>query len=454
MPSKIQEGKFRTVAFCLIFLGILVNPVTFVYFFSSITGDSLEVWNFIILSLLTFFFVATGVIILKYGRTAQQRKQLFFIVLLIILSLIVIETGLHLIVFILKPASLVPPKTPYEHLITNPIFKAHEDPDTLLREWSELPVFFKPFLIWDRKEYHGKFFNISKEGVRNTWNPDFAGKHPSTLYAFGGSTMWGAGVSDGCTVASYLSKKLNEKESIYEVVNYGEKGYTFTQGVIQLILLLREGHRPDYVVFYDGVNDVYAGYQAGKAELIQNNDIIAAKFEAEEVSAFDMILKGLNKAWDDHFLMGKILKGVIAKSRKPFSEIASDYKQEDIDLLAKDISDSYLKSYRLLEKIADAYNIKFVCFWQPSGLLEEKLFEEEFNSSLRFKSPRYKDISLKTRTFLFDNAPENLIDISTVLKNRQSAFYFDFCHISYEGNLMVAEEIAAVLKQKVLVREN
>ncbi len=454
MSLKCQDEKSRKSAFFLIFLGLLFNPVTFVYFFSSITGDSLEIGNKIILSFVTFFFVAAGLIIIKYGRTAQQRKQLLFIILLIVMSLVVIEVGLHLIVLIIKPTSFVSQKMPFEHLINNPIFKAQEDPETLLKEWSELPVFFKPFLVWDRKEYHGKFFNISKEGVRITWNPDFAGDSPAKIYAFGGSTMWGAGVSDYCTVASYLSKKLNEEEAIYEVVNYGEMGYTFAQGVIQLILLLREGHRPDYVVFYDGVNDVYAGYQAGKAELIQNSDIIAEKFEAKEVPAFNMILMGLKKAWDDHFMIGKLLKVAIAKYQKPFSEIASDYRQENIDFLAKDISDSYLKSYQLLEKITEAYNIKFVCFWQPSGFLEETLFDEEYNSSPRFKSPGYKDLSLKTRTYLFDNAPGNLIDISTVLKNRQSPFYFDFCHISEEGNKVVASEIATVLKQKILSREH
>ncbi len=41
---------------------------------------------------------------------------------------------------------------------------------------------------------------------------------------------------------------------------------------VRLVLLLREGHRPDYVIFYDGANDVYAAYQAGRAGAVQNTD--------------------------------------------------------------------------------------------------------------------------------------------------------------------------------------
>jgi hypothetical protein len=106
-------------------------------------------------------------------------------------------------------------------------------------------------------------------------------------------------------------------------------------------------------------------YQAGKAELIQNSDIIAEKFEAKEVPAFNMILMGLKKAWDDHFMIGKLLKVAIAKYQKPFSEIASDYRQENIDFLAKDISDSYLKSYQLLERLQRLIILSLFVFGNP-----------------------------------------------------------------------------------------
>ena len=62
------------------------------------------------------------------------------------------------------------------------------------------------------------------------------------------------------------------------VVNFGESGFVSTQGVIQLILELQSGNIPDLVIFYDGVNDVYAAYQSGRPTH-QNFDKIAAKFE-------------------------------------------------------------------------------------------------------------------------------------------------------------------------------
>jgi hypothetical protein len=37
--------------------------------------------------------------------------------------------------------------------------------------------------------------------------------------------------------------------------NFGELGYTAHQSLMLLVQLIQEGHRPDIVVFYDGVNE-------------------------------------------------------------------------------------------------------------------------------------------------------------------------------------------------------
>ncbi|NIV75259.1 MAG: hypothetical protein GWN37_10600, partial [Gammaproteobacteria bacterium] len=49
--------------------------------------------------------------------------------------------------------------------------------------------------------------------------------------------------------------------------------------VIQLQMLIAAGDIPDAVVFYSGVNDVFAADQAGRPILHQNLREIAAGFE-------------------------------------------------------------------------------------------------------------------------------------------------------------------------------
>ena len=70
---------------------------------------------------------------------------------------------------------------------------------------------------------------------------------------FGGSACWGYGARDDYTMPSELSRRLNAATPHFHVYNYGEPGYTFTQGVLSLITRLQAGARPDYVIFYDGL---------------------------------------------------------------------------------------------------------------------------------------------------------------------------------------------------------
>ena len=69
-------------------------------------------------------------------------------------------------------------------------------------------------------------------------------------YFFGGSTMWGAFSDNAGTIPSQFAAITGIHSE-----NFGELGWTAHQSLIMLIQLLQEGHRPDLVIFYDGIND-------------------------------------------------------------------------------------------------------------------------------------------------------------------------------------------------------
>lgn len=404
----------------------------------------------LVLVFTVLFLIATGSLILFYGKTPVRKKKLLFAYSTFFLSLLFIELALHLFVMIMRPPAMIAHKGTYEYLIDNPIFKDQPDAENFLREWSDTKMIFKPFVVWDRQEFKGRYFNISKEGVRQTWAPKFAGDKPAVIYTFGGSTMWGAGVSDNQTIASYLSKILNATQPRYQVVNYGEVGYSFTQEVIQLLLLLRDGHRPDYVIFYDGINDIYAGYQAGRAELIMNTDMLSRKLDRTEPSAAQSLTAGLKKVVNEHFLIYKSFRLLVGKFQKPFTETGARLTPEQIERLAHSIRDSYAKTYAILETIAATYNFEFICFWQPSGHLEKKLFAAEYNSHPRFKDAALKALSCKTTEIVLQNAPPRLFDLTDALKDRQTLFYFDSMHLCAEGNYTIAAQMAGMVRNELL----
>lgn len=447
-----QRGlsRARALALGVMLLGILLMRAGAGRF----RGRSPDAADVLMMLIGGAFLIGTGALVLFYGTTPQRRRTLLFSYMALFISLAVVEAGLHVLVAVARPRSLVADKGMYEYLIDNPIFRSQPDAEYFLREWSDTRMVFKPFLVWDREPFHGKYFNVSSDGVRQTWNPIFdGGQKPSMVYTFGGSTMWGSGVCDDCTIASYLSKILNESQARYEVVNYGDVGYSFTQEVVQLMLLLRDGHRPEYAVFYDGVNDIYAGYQAGRPELIINADMLSAKMQQDEPTALQMLGAGIKKTIRDHFMLYKSFRLAVGKFVKPFPEPAAHFTPEQIDRLAAAIDDSYAKTYGVLESLSKIYGFEFICFWQPSGHLEKKLFDEEYNSHPRFKDKTLKELSQKTTQAVLKDPPQRLFDLTDALNERPTYFYFDSMHLCADGNKMVAEKMADVVKRELLNEE-
>ena len=120
------------------------------------------------------------------------------------------------------------------------------------RELGQLKADYKSFIGWQLKPFQGETINIGgRYAQRQTINN---GRDKSKkAYFFGGSTMWGMGVRDDGTIPSEFAAAAG-----FWSENFGEDAYTAHQGLMLLVQLLQDGHRPDIVVFYDGVNDVEA----------------------------------------------------------------------------------------------------------------------------------------------------------------------------------------------------
>lgn len=171
---------------------------------------------------------------------------------------------------------------------------------------------WKPYVYWQRPG-----------GVRPT--TDAFGLD---VWMFGGSAVWGSGVEWSETIPSYLATKG------YTVTNYGEVGYVSTQELILLILELRSA-TPNIVIFYDGYNDVFSGYQQGVAGLPMN--------EFNRVKEFNITKKGLV-----NFIQAKL-------HDEPRHELRSDL----------DIWKFRDGNIRIAKAIGEQFGFKVYDFWQP-----------------------------------------------------------------------------------------
>jgi hypothetical protein len=128
----------------------------------------------------------------------------------------------------------------------------------LVRETKDRPFGFSPYVMFTEPPYHGRYINVSEQGYRlvpqqGPWPMD---PKNFNVLTFGGSTMFGYAVSDDQTVAAYLQTILqNAGGRRVCVYNFGRRAYFSTQERILFEQLLRDGARPNLVVFMDGLND-------------------------------------------------------------------------------------------------------------------------------------------------------------------------------------------------------
>ena len=181
---------------------------------------------------------------------------------LVLINLLVIE-GVFQIYWRLAPASLR----------YNP-FPDKEFGTVFLNEYSDGFQNFTPFLTWTGKPLQGQYINVDGHGRRVNWNPSTQNADTKIIWMFGGSTTWGYGARDEKTIPSELSRKLANTGHRFHVVNFGERGYTLAQNINRLVLELRAGRRPDYALFYEGVDDIFVAYENAESLKIHQENVL------------------------------------------------------------------------------------------------------------------------------------------------------------------------------------
>ena len=178
----------------------------------------------------------------------------------------------------------------------------------------------------------------------------------ATVFVFGGSAAWGYGARDDYTMPSELSRRLNAATPHFHVYNYGEPGYTFTQGVLSLITMLQAGARPNFVIFYDGFNDVYGAYQSGQPGTLHNIAQLREKLESKPRQLYWQAVKEWLK--ENIYLYSKVFSRFFQPPERRFREVGAGFNDQDLKNLAAGTVQYYAQSMMLLDHLAQAYGFK------------------------------------------------------------------------------------------------
>jgi lysophospholipase L1-like esterase len=311
-----------------------------------------------------------------------------------------------------------------------PNYAAHDWAAKHFSEFGEQEYQYRSFLGWRRLPYSGETINIDEKGVRRTVDqtPNDAKKK---VFFFGGSTIWGTGVSDEFTIPS----KFASITSDYQVSNYGEAAYTAHQSLEMLINLIQAGERPDVVIFYDGVNDVK--YKCRKKHSWYSHsweDHYVPRFELyDSVFSFDYALGTLRTA-------GIRLKAAI---KQRLDGGAKTYNCHEDQKKAERIAAALVQDWKIVQMIVESNGGQFFPFLQPVSYfsrtrLDRISVSEELRRQFELIYPMIKREAESLRGFH---------DL-TELFDRNEYIYVDYAHVSPNGNSYAAERILSVIEAR------
>ncbi len=334
-------------------------------------------------------------------------------------------------------------KPPYE-------LPCFEDQDTAkgihLEEITQLNAKYQSFTGWKMVPHQGKYFHIDEEGLRQHKHHVDPNLSQKSIAVFGGSTIWGSGNADHTTIPAYLDS-LNHG---FRVINFGEPAYNSRQELAHLINAYENGYRFDYVIFYDGVNDVLLCDK----ELTENDHALnirytklIERYEAPESLALlflkhVFIAKTLNLAESLH-------KKIFGGSRDAIVELYDCHKSPD---KPKAIASHLIENWKIARDLVHSQGGEFIAILQP------QLFTGSPNAD--YLGDVYEGNYLKEQYLAVYPEIEARIEKEQAswIEDYTNAFdgtekiYYDFCHPVDKGNLIIANKLNRLLGQKELTK--
>jgi hypothetical protein len=307
---------------------------------------------------------------------------------------------------------------------------------------------YYPYVGWRRDRFNGKTINIDQRGIRLTPGAD-CGANSYKAFVFGGSTIWGTGSPDWGTIPAYLQIGLDALTTKPVcVVNFGESAYVSTQGVIELLRQLQSGNVPDIVLFYDGVNDVYAAYQSGQAGVHENLDQIASKMEGGRSNGENRLrfIEWLRESYSF-----ALFEELIARlgEKPPHGEKLVTYETLKVDraILSGSVARAYLANYKIVSALAQKYSFKFGFFWQPMISIGKKPLTDEERDIKLLMDPALVALYDSVYRIIEQSASEyeNLYYMGHIFDEYRSGIWIDFAHKTPAGNQIVAKKMINII---------
>jgi hypothetical protein len=302
-------------------------------------------------------------------------------------------------------------------------------------EFGSLPANYVSYIGWRRAHFKGETINVvGPLAQRATVGAADASK-PS-IYFFGGSTMWGTGADDASTIPSLVAQLGGFRSE-----NFGESAWVAHQSLLLLIQLLQDGHRPNVVVFYDGVNEVLhkCRWESRPGAHAREGSIRSALAEAKAENVY-----GLKYMVQPLIALAGVVSGRVALwTRNGTKHLNRLYDCHTDAAKAQRIADNLIQDWDMARKLVEAHGGKFIAILQPVAYYSDTKLDYVRLSDTQRR--QYEAVYPLIRKAMAGRT--GLYDFTGVLDHPEY-IYIDFCHVSPNGNRYIAQKLIEVLGSK------
>lgn len=310
------------------------------------------------------------------------------------------------------------------------------------QELHNLSARYQSYIGWRRFPFDGETININQEGIRKTPQHESANEDSPLVVFLGGSTMWGTGVNNFNTIPSLCTDISKGK---YRALNFGESGYRAFQSFLYLKGEINKGLKPDIIVSYDGVNEIF-GFRKelqasshGREHRIHNSLQVNKKREV-------LNFRGLLLTPIKTFVL-KFKDNFISSTRKDnqYTKSMYDLRSSRTEKVAKALLDSWMSTKALAER----NGALFVAVLQPNAGTGNPNLQHLKINPIRLEPYHllYPAVLKLLDTEKYRSLKNHFIDLSNAFDGKDY-IYIDHCHVSPNGNRIIAEKLLKFINKK------
>jgi hypothetical protein len=306
---------------------------------------------------------------------------------------------------------------------------------THFAEFDSLGATYVSYIGWRRPPFKGETINLVGPLAQRATVGTADATKPS-IYFFGGSTMWGTGADDANTIPSLVTQMGGFRSE-----NFGESAWVAHQSLLLLIQLLQDGHRPNVVVFYDGVNEVLhqCRWEARARSHARESGVRSALAGAKGENVY-----GLKYMVQPLVALAGVVSGRISLwTRNEAQHLSSLYNCHTDPAKAQQVADRLIQDWEMARKLVEAHGGRFIGVLQPVAHF----------SDTKTDHIRLAEIDRRQYEAVYPLIKEKMAgqrgfyDFTGVLDHPEY-IYIDFCHVSPNGNRYVARKLAEVLEKR------